>query len=187
LEEATVDWTIQDLGAIGELISSIVIVIALIALVYEVRSSKQATLRINAQDRRRARDSAFSQVVEHPHLAAIIVKAEMNLGNTMFEAGAGEYGLEPEEFHTLQAHFAYIFEAWFDAFQSDLSREERDANDLHIVGFLSVSSTLQKFYAGVSSAARTPGHPRHDFCRHVDQLLAHPRPTILEAYGHMTE
>jgi len=172
-----VDWTIQDLGALGELISSIVIVIALIALIYEVRSSKQATLRMNAQDRRRARDAAFSQVVEHPHLAAIIVKAEMNLGNTTFFAAAGEYGLEPDEFHTLQAHLAYVFQAWADAFQSDLSNEERDANDLHIAGLLSVSSTLQKFYAGLSSAARTPNHPAQDFCRHVDQLLEQHRPT----------
>lgn len=171
------DWTIQDLGAIGELISSIVIVIALIALVYEVRSSKQTALRMNAQDRRRARDAAFSKVVEHPHLAAIIVKAEMNLGNTTIEAVAGEYGLEPDECHTLQAHFAYIFQGWLDAFQSDLSDEERDANDLHILGFLSNSATLRKYYANLSSAARTPGHLAHDFCRHVDQLLAQPRPT----------
>ncbi|MEJ2088993.1 MAG: hypothetical protein P8Y69_11090 [Gammaproteobacteria bacterium] len=166
------DWTSQNLGAIGEFISSIVIVIALVALIYEVRSSKQATLRMNAQDRRRARDTAFSKVVECPHLADIIVKAEMNLGNTGIVAEAGEYGLEPVEFHTLQAHFAYIFQAWIDAFQSDLSDAERDANDLHIAGFLSMSATLRKFYADFSAAAGSPDHPAHNFCRHVDRLLA---------------
>ena len=41
---------IQDLGAIGEFVSSLVIVVTLLVLIYEVRGTRQATLRANSQE-----------------------------------------------------------------------------------------------------------------------------------------
>jgi hypothetical protein len=39
---------VQDLGAIGESISSLVIAVTLMVLIYEVRGPKNATLQANA-------------------------------------------------------------------------------------------------------------------------------------------
>ena len=87
---------IQDLGAIGEFVSSVVIVITLIVLVYEVRSTKRATQLANAQERRRDRTAQWRMVVDSPPLAAIIAKAYNHNGDPGILNNAREYGLEPQ-------------------------------------------------------------------------------------------
>ena len=100
---------IQDFGALGELISSIVIVITLIMLVYEVRGSRKAALQSNGQERVRKQDAAFSSIVESPHLVAIWEKAENHLGRSYFDEQARAFGLETHEMRQLYTLFTRFF------------------------------------------------------------------------------
>ena len=61
---------IQDLGAVGEFISSLVIVVTLLVLIYEVRGIKQATLQSNAQERQRKQEGCLTTMSETPSLMA---------------------------------------------------------------------------------------------------------------------
>jgi len=88
---------IQDLGAIGEFVSSIVIVITLIMLFSEIRATKQATQAANAHQRRRARDLTWSLPVEAPRLAETIAKASNHVGYAGLADDARRFGLEPDE------------------------------------------------------------------------------------------
>ena len=83
---------LQDLGAIGEFVSSIVIVITLLVLVYEVRSAKRAAQVTNAQERRRARDAVWSMPVDSPGLTEIVAKANAHIGLRIFLEKAKDYG-----------------------------------------------------------------------------------------------
>ena len=67
--------TIQDLGAIGEFMSSIVITVTLVFLAFEVRATKRATLLANQHERQRARNSIFDSIATNSELAGIIHKA----------------------------------------------------------------------------------------------------------------
>ena len=72
---------IQDLGAIGEFISSVVIIVTLAVLIYQVRGSKMATLQANAQERTRNQDAILGTPSESAHLCTIFAKAEEHLGD----------------------------------------------------------------------------------------------------------
>ena len=87
---------IQDLGAIGEFISSLVIVVTLMVLIYEVRGAKQATLLANAHERQRRRDETNRSLADSPDLAAIQSAANQHLGGWPLAERAAEFGLEPE-------------------------------------------------------------------------------------------
>ncbi|HEY5681818.1 MAG TPA: hypothetical protein VIS55_17225 [Pseudomonadales bacterium] len=58
---------IQDLGAIGEFISSLVIVVTLLVLIYEVRGAKNATLQANAQERQPKLDAVDTDLSRQSH------------------------------------------------------------------------------------------------------------------------
>ena len=56
---------LQDLGAVGEFVSSICILITLAFLVSEIRATNRAALDANSHARREARDRVFASVVEN--------------------------------------------------------------------------------------------------------------------------
>ena len=86
---------IQDLGAIGEFSSSLVIVVTLMVLIYEVRGTKQATLLANAHERQRRRDETNRSLADSPDLAGIQSAANQHLGGWPLAERAAEFGLEP--------------------------------------------------------------------------------------------
>ena len=162
---------IQDLGAIGEFISSLVIIVTLVVLIYEVRGTKQATLQANAHERRRGRNTASGTIAERPTLAAIWAKAEDHLGNSRFEEQARAYGLEPHEWVQLNGYIQLRMASYVDAFSMDLPEQERSNNDRAMVNLLTGSASFRQSYADVS-LEMTPGDPLGPFVEYVDQLLA---------------
>jgi hypothetical protein len=163
---------IQDLGAIGEFISSLVIVVTLLVLIYEVRGAKNATLQANAQERQRRRDDTFRSIAESPDLALIQVSADRHLGSSAvadLDALAVEFGLEPDQCVRLIANFARQFAQLRDAFVSDLAPEEREVVDIGIATLVS-QPAFGKWYDIALSAQRGSGLNR--FLDHVDEIRA---------------
>ena len=67
---------IQDLGAIGEFISSVVIIITLAVLIYEVRGTERATLQANAHERLRRQEGFLATLSETSDLAMAWERAD---------------------------------------------------------------------------------------------------------------
>ena len=95
---------IQDLGAIGEFVSSLVIVVTLLVLIYEVRGTRQATLRANSQERQRKRDDIIRSFAESPDLGRFLETANQRLGMSRSEI-ATQFGLEADQY--LRLHHAF--------------------------------------------------------------------------------
>jgi hypothetical protein len=66
---------VQDLGAIGEFISSVAIVITLIFLTIETRQARSATQQSNRQARHRIRTELSLAIAVNPQLAELTAKA----------------------------------------------------------------------------------------------------------------
>ncbi len=163
---------IQDLGAIGEFISSLVIVVTLLVLIYEVRGAKNATLQANAQERQRRRDDTFRSMAESPDLARIHASADRHLGGSVvadLDALAAAFGLEPDQCVRLVANFARQFAQLRDAFVSDLPPEEREVVDIGIANLVS-QPAFEKWYDFTLSLQRGTGLDR--FLDHVDEIRA---------------
>ena len=133
---------VQDLGAIGEFISSLVIVFTLLVLIYEVRGAKQATLRANAQQRQSKRDDLARSVAESPDLGQILETANQHLGLSRSEIAA-KFGLEAEQYRRLDAYFMRMLLQWRDAFLLDLPEKERFALSMNIRGFFSEPAAVK--------------------------------------------
>jgi hypothetical protein len=131
---------IQDLGAIGEFISSLVIVVTLMVLIYEVRGAKNATLQANAQERQRKLDDYLRSVAESPDLAGIIETANQHLGGARLADPATEFGLERDQYARLYYQNLRVLTQARDAYVSSLPEDERLALDALIAANLSVPS-----------------------------------------------
>jgi len=121
---------IQDLGAIGELISSIVIAVTLVVLIYEVRSSKRATIQNNQYERRRARDSLNTALSQNPQLAEILIRANQYVaeGEIRQQTNAREFGIEPNEWVQLANHWIQVLGYHRDQYYTELPVEDQRAN-----------------------------------------------------------
>jgi hypothetical protein len=97
---------IQDLGAIGEFVSSLVIFFTLLVLIYEVRGAKNATLQANAQERQRKQEGLLTTMSQTPSLMASWAKVNQHLGDTRWSEEAAQFGLASDEWRQLTVHFA---------------------------------------------------------------------------------
>lgn len=169
---------IQDLGAIGEFVSSVVIVITPTVLVYEVRSAKRATLLANAQERRRDRTTQWRTVIDAPQLAAIAAKAANHIGDPRLLKDAHEYGLEPEEYAQLNNYYQLSIAHWSDGLYSELPEHDRRLLDYNIQTRL-WNPTFAKWYDQMVAATRAQGldheHPVEELFRYVEKIRL-PRP-----------
>ena len=66
---------VQDLGAIGEFVSSLAIVITLIFLAIETRRARHATQQSNRQARHRIRTDLNLAVAVNPQLSELLISA----------------------------------------------------------------------------------------------------------------
>ena len=164
---------IQDLGAIGEFVSSIVIVVTLVVLVYEVRGSKQATLRANAQERKRQRNETTRSIVESPDLSRILTTANEHLGLSQAEVAAA-FGLDPDEYRRLAAYNVRMLAQWSDAYGSELPEDERAAND----GLIRYAFSLPSFSKWYDLTWAGVPRPRYSaaFFEHVEEIRASLQP-----------
>lgn len=165
---------IQDLGAIGEFVSSIVIVFTLLLLVYEVRSAKQAAQVANAQERRRVRDAVWSMPVESPGLAEVMAKASAHAGNTALVDDARDFGLEPHEMGRFANYCTLMLVHWADWLGDDLPQRERQFVDLNIETRLA-NPVFLKWYDLTRTRMEQdldPGHPMTRVFSYVDNFRA---------------
>ena len=163
---------IQDLGAIGEFISSVVVVVMLMFLLFEVRATKRASLQANAQERQRTRNASLRAMRETP-MAAVITKANQHLGDTQAEVHAREFGLEPHEYTQLWFHYWGTFVQMRDAYLSDLPETEVEALDGQIRSRFGTPA-FAKWYDVLGSLA-PDGNFIENFQSHVDQMRAAQR------------
>jgi hypothetical protein len=158
---------IQDLGAIGEFISSVVIVVTLIFLTLETRQARKATLQANRVARQNFRHDLARQVIEIPSLTQAYQKAEEHLGESsaFYEEKANEYGLTTQELRQLQAHMRSRIYHWHDQFYTDLPEEDQDAlkDQIRAIG----SNPCYRKYWPEMKANR---HIDQDFVKFVDEL-----------------
>jgi hypothetical protein len=160
---------IQDLGAMGEFISSVAIVITLVVLIYEVRGSKWATLRANVLERQRKRDDVQRSVAESADLANIWVTANHHLGHPPSEAA--EFGLEPDQYMRLTLHFSRTFLQLHDAYIADLPEEEREGVE-NQVRFLLSQPAFSKWYETGARPVFSGASYMGGFFNRVDEIRA---------------
>ena len=169
---------IQDLGAIGEFVSSVVIVITLIVLVYEVRSTKRAAQAANAQERRRDRTAQWRTIIDAPRLAAIAIKAANHIGDPRTVQDASAYGLEPEEYAQLSNYFMLSIAHWNDGLHSELPEHDRRLLDYSMQTRL-WNPTFAKWYDRLVATTREQRldheHPMEELFRYVENIRL-PRP-----------
>ena len=159
---------VQDLGAIGEFISSLVIIFTLLVLIYEVRGSKQATLWANAQERQRMRDDITRSFAESSDLGRILETANQHLGASRSETAA-EFGLEADQYQRLHFALGRLMTDWRAAFVSELSAKERAAVDLNARIWFS-DPAVAKWYDLTWSGYREGDFGL--FLEHLDEIRA---------------
>ena len=115
---------IQDLGAIGEFISSIAIVITLIFLVLETRRSRTATQQSNRQARQRIRTDLSLAAAVNPQFAELMAKT-LPSDPVNHLTNASEFNLSLAEgiqfYNYTLAYFRYLEDQFF----SDLPETDR--------------------------------------------------------------
>jgi hypothetical protein len=159
---------IQDLGAIGEFISSLVIVVTLLVLIYEVRGAKNATLQANAQERQRRRDETNQSLAESPDLAGIQAAANEHLGGWRLHEHAAEFGLAPDQFLRLSAHYGRTMLQLRNAYLSGIPEEELESVDRQIQVMFS-QPAFAKMYDILFSESSDAKHTER-FLSHMDKI-----------------
>ena len=107
----------QDLGAIGEFISSVAIVTTLVFLTLETRQARNATQQSNRQARHRIRTDINLAMAVNPQLTEVLAKTSEN--------PAGEFGLSHAEQIQLSNYFLLFFRHIEDQFFSDIPETDR--------------------------------------------------------------
>ena len=138
---------IQDLGAIGEFISSIAIVVTLIFLVLETRRSRAATQQSNRQARQRIRTDHSLGIAFNPQFAEVFVTALGEPGDLDRPPGPdpGDFGLSQAagfQIYCFSVSFARYLE---DQFFSDLPETDRFALESQ-VRILTHNPYMSKFW-----------------------------------------
>ena len=158
---------IQDLGAIGELTSAIVISITLVFLVIENRRSKIALLQNNRVVRQQMRSLIHQSLANDSDLADSMYQANEYLSPQFakqYQEVAGEFGLEPAQYIRLVNYLRIEFSYYEDQFFAELPREDRRAVDAHFMGSMR-NPVTRMFWA----KQQIFFHPK--FVAHGDKLL----------------
>ena len=135
---------VQDLGAIGEFISSIAIVITLIFLTMETRQARNATQQSNRQARHRIRTDLNLALAENPSLCEVLARStqHLNAGKPLFDSES-EWGLSAHEgmqFFSYSLAFLWHFE---DQYFSDLPETDRSSLESQIRILLGIPPFLK--------------------------------------------
>ena len=116
--------SVQDMGAIGEFISSIAIVITLIFLAVETRRARDATQHSTRQARQRIRTDLSLAIAINPQLTEVMAKTFSDVDPEVVPI-ASEFGLSTAEgiqvYNYTIAYFRYLEDQFF----SDLPETDR--------------------------------------------------------------
>ena len=156
---------VQDLGAIGEFISSIAIVITLIFLTMETRQARNATQQSNRQARHKIRTDLNLALAVNPALCEVLAKSaqHLNSGRPMFDSES-EWGLSVHEgmqLFSLSLSFLWHFE---DQYFSDLPETDRSSLESQIRILLGIPPFLKHWEQNKSGFDKR-------FQEYVDDLI----------------
>ena len=146
------------------------IVVTLLVLIYEVRGAKNATLQANAQERQRRRDDLARSVAESSDLAGIQEAANQHLGGSSFTELAAEFGLEPDQFMRLTAHYGRASLQLRNAYLSGLPEEELESLDQQISTLFALPAYAKWYDLYQSMSPRVGALGR--YLDHVDEIRA---------------
>ncbi len=122
---------VQDLGAIGEFVSSIAIVITLIFLVVETRRARDATQQSTRQARQRIRTDLSLAIAVNPQLSEAMTKMFSDVDPEVVPI-ASEFGLSTAEgiqiYNYTLAYCRYLEDQFF----SDLPETDRFALEAQV-------------------------------------------------------
>ena len=131
---------IQDLGAIGEFISSVAIVITLIFLTMETRQARSSTQQSNRQARHQIRTEIDLSAAHNPQLTEVIAKSSLHLaGEEPRSTTASEFGLTDAEWMQLRSVVMSSLRHFEDTYFSDLPETDRSALRSQTRSFLNVA------------------------------------------------
>jgi len=134
---------IQDLGAIGEFVSSMVIMITLIFLVLETRYAKKAMFQGNRQLRQQIQYSIYTNNTE---LINSLMKANLFLSSEFgegYEKLAQGWGLNSGEYFRVIHHFRAEFGFLEDQYFTDLAIIDRVTIDAQFLRTMRAPSSNQ--------------------------------------------
>ena len=131
---------VQDLGSIGEFISSIAIVVTLIFLTMETRQARNATQQSNRQARHRVRTDIDISAALNPQLTEVIAKSIRHLaGDASGSTTASDFGLSDAEWIQLRSVVMSSLRHFEDTYFSDLPDTDRSALASQTRSFLNIS------------------------------------------------
>ena len=116
---------VQDLGAIGEFVSSVAIVITLIFLTIETRQARNATQQSNRQARHRIRSDLNLAVAVNPELCEILAKSTKHLSDGLPIDFSRDLGLSDAEGIQIINYALSVFRHLEDQYFSDLPETDR--------------------------------------------------------------
>ena len=157
---------VQDLGAIGEFISSIAIVITLIFLTMETRRARNATQQSNRQARHRIRTDIDISAALNPQLTEVIAKSIRHLAgsSTPRSTTASDFGLSDAEWIQLRSVVMSSLRHFEDTYFSDLPETDRSALESQTRSFLNISAFSKCW-------ERSKNEFDHRFQEYVDNLI----------------
>ena len=121
---------IQDLGAIGEFVSSVAIVVTLIFLTIETRQARNATQQSNRQARHQIRTDINLALAVNPQLSEIFAKSTRHLDGDRPDI-ENELGLSGSERIQLVVYVLSFLRHFEDQYFSDLPESDRLGLESH--------------------------------------------------------
>ena len=134
---------VQDLGAIGEFISSVAIVITLIFLTMETRQARNATQQSNRQARQRIRNDINLALAVNPALCEVLAKSAQHLSIDGPPVDMSEWGLSGHEGIQLISYSLSYPRHFEDQYFSDLPETDRFSLESQIRSFLGIPPFLR--------------------------------------------
>ena len=154
---------IRDLGAVGEFVSSVAIVVTLIFLTIETRQARNATQQSNRQGRHQIRTNLNLAIASNPQLAEVFAKSTRHLdGET--PGVENEFGLSGSEHIQLVVFVLSFFRHLEDQYFSDLPESDRSGLESHARLLLNLSP-----YSKVWERSKSGFDSR--FQQYIDNLL----------------
>jgi hypothetical protein len=162
------EWTIQDLGALGEFIGSMAVLTTLIYLSIQVRQARLEQQRAVLEARTEAVRDSYLRVATSPSLASAAVKLNDAVQEPHpFIVAAMDVGLDRTEAMQVFARFMASFRLNITQFQTIQDEYQRSANDANLRRIYGTGPGRMFWdYMRVSGRSRDP-----EFIDHVDNLI----------------
>jgi hypothetical protein len=161
-----VNW--EAIGAIGELLSAVAVLVTLIYLAVQVRNARTEMQHSVLQYRDQTVQTLMLEQVRNPLLLSAYAKAAVTYGSNELTSAVGEaVGLTQEE---AQAYSIYYISWWFYRAETirnieELSPSQREDFDSNILN--NYSNGLGKVWFEAWKGTRSQGDPTLEYCLEV--------------------